>query len=82
LFSTSGLASQATARQKRDQSIAMILVLIVVVFTSCNVQKIIVNLYEVRFAMIMILVLIVVVFTSDRVLKIIANQGLPSTFHI
>ena len=48
MFSTSGLTSQATARQKRDQSIAMILVLIVVVFTSCNVLKIIVNLYEVR----------------------------------
>ena len=60
----------------------MILVLIVVVFTSCNVLKIINNLYEASIAMIMILVLIVVVFTSDRVLKIIANQGLPYTFHI
>jgi len=39
--------SRATARQKRDQSIAMMLVLIVVVFGCCNSIRIILNLYEV-----------------------------------
>jgi hypothetical protein len=45
------MAAQTTTRQKRDQSIAMILVLIVVVFTSCNVIRIIVNVYEVGIVM-------------------------------
>jgi hypothetical protein len=45
------MAAQTTTRQKRDQSIAMILVLIVVVFTSCNVIRIIVNVYEVGIGM-------------------------------
>jgi hypothetical protein len=47
------LAAQTTSRQKRDQSIAMILVLIVVVFTSCNVVRIVVNVYEVCIAKIL-----------------------------
>jgi len=38
---------KSTSRQKRDQSIAMILVGIVIVFGVCNTFRIIVNLYEV-----------------------------------
>ncbi|XP_023336275.1 FMRFamide receptor [Eurytemora carolleeae] len=45
--SSSTLASRATARQKRDQSIAKMLVFIVVVFVCCNVVRMVLNLYEV-----------------------------------
>ena len=40
---------KSTSRQKRDQSIAMILVGIVIVFGVCNTFRIIINLYEVSF---------------------------------
>ena len=43
---------KSTSRQKRDQSIAMILVGIVIVFGVCNTFRIIINLYEVSFFLI------------------------------
>ena len=49
----------------------MIMILIVVVFTSCNVLRIVVNVYEVSIVMIMIR--IVVVFTSCNVIRIVVN---------
>ena len=39
---------RSSSRQKRDLSIAMILVGIVVVFVICNIFRIIINLYEVK----------------------------------
>ena len=39
---------RSSNRQKRDLSIAMILVGIVVVFVICNIFRIIINLYEVK----------------------------------
>ena len=46
-----GLSNQhgqsAGARQRRDQSIATMLILVVVVFGLCNVIRIIINAYEV-----------------------------------
>ena len=47
----------------------MILVLIVVVFTSCNVLKIIVNLYEVNIAMIIYFILLFI-FTLYSIFKV------------
>ena len=48
---TAGLSNQhgqsAGARQRRDQSIATMLILVVVVFGLCNVIRIIINAYEV-----------------------------------
>ena len=38
---------RTTSRQRRDQSIAVILAAIVVVFAFCNVFRMIINLYEV-----------------------------------
>ena len=86
-YRAGALAAQTTTRQKRDQSIAMIMILIVVVFTSCNVVRIVVNVYEVRHVMIlivvvfnlyevsiaMIMILIVIVFTSCNVVRIVVN---------
>ena len=37
-----------SSRQKRDQRIARILIVIVMVFTCCNVPRAVINLYEVR----------------------------------
>ena len=39
---------KTTARQRRDQKIAAILILLVTVFGSCNFVRIITNVYEVR----------------------------------
>jgi len=47
ISSISNLNKKTTSRQKRDQSIAMILVGIVIVFGFCNIFRIIINLYEV-----------------------------------
>ena len=47
ITSVSNLNKKTTSRQKRDQSIAMILVGIVIVFGFCNMFRIIINLYEV-----------------------------------
>ena len=47
ITSISNLNKKTTSRQKRDQSIAMILVGIVIVFGFCNTFRIIINLYEV-----------------------------------
>jgi len=47
ITNTSTTNKRSTNRQKRDQSIAMILVGIVFVFAFCNVFRIIINLYEV-----------------------------------
>ena len=51
------------------KTLAMILVLIVVVFTSCNVLKIIVNLYEVNIAMIIYFILLFI-FTLYSIFKV------------
>ena len=40
-------ARRSSRRNKRDQSIALILIGIVIVFAFCNVFRIIINLYEV-----------------------------------
>ena len=40
--------TNTSSRQKRDQRIARILIVIVLVFTSCNVPRAVINLYEVR----------------------------------
>ena len=37
----------ATTRQKRDQGIATILIIIVAVFGCCNIPRVVTNLYEV-----------------------------------
>ena len=42
------LNMKTTSRQKRDHSIAMILVGIVIVFGFCNIFRMIINIYEVR----------------------------------
>ena len=47
ITSVSNLNKKTSSRQKRDQSIAMILVGIVIVFGFCNTFRIIINLYEV-----------------------------------
>ena len=47
ISSISNLNKKTTSRQKRDQSIAMILVGIVIVFGFCNIFRMIINLYEV-----------------------------------
>ena len=39
--------NKTSSRQKRDQRIARILIIIVMVFTCCNVPRAIINLYEV-----------------------------------
>ena len=49
----SGLSSQQAgqrsgARQRRDQGIAAMLILVVLVFGLCNVIRIVINVYEVR----------------------------------
>ena len=41
-------SSKTSARQKRDKNIAMILVGIVLVFSFCNIFRLIINIYEVR----------------------------------
>ena len=52
LFKTirqSGRVNQKTSlRQKRDQKIAAILILLVTVFASCNFVRIVTNVYEVK----------------------------------
>ena len=40
--------SNTSSRQKRDQRIAKILIVIVLVFTCCNVPRAVINMYEVR----------------------------------
>ena len=47
ITSISNLNKKSTSRQKRDQSIAMILVGIVIVFGFCNIFRMVINLYEV-----------------------------------
>ena len=44
---TGSMYKKTTSRQRRDQSIAVILAAIVVVFAFCNVFRMIINLYEV-----------------------------------
>ena len=44
---TGSVYKKTTSRQRRDQSIAVILAAIVVVFAFCNVFRMIINLYEV-----------------------------------
>ena len=39
---------KTSSRQKRDKNIAMILVGIVLVFSFCNIFRLIINIYEVR----------------------------------
>ena len=46
----SGRVNQkSTSRQRRDQKIAAILILLVTVFGSCNFVRIITNVYEVKY---------------------------------
>ena len=55
---------KTTTRQKRDQKIATILILVVLVFGCCNFVRIITNMYEVRTNTIALQIRMNVVFTG------------------
>ena len=55
---------KTTTRQKRDQKIATILILVVLVFGCCNFVRIITNMYEVRTSTIALQIRMNFVFTG------------------